>query len=145
MPRKPKTAHQRLKTWLIELGQKAGYESYSGDSESIDIRVKRKHIEYQPDVVWNWKGDLYIVELAFSEDWRAIVGEFLLVSMIKNCKDFLMVTVGDPEFTGDLFKIVGKKLDFRRWFSYTFEESDLENVDKMKREIRSYLKERRWI
>lgn len=23
-----------------------------------------------------------------------------------------MVTVGDPEFTGDLFKIIGKKLDF---------------------------------
>ena len=145
MPRKPKTVHQRLKTWLIGLGQKAGYESYSGDSEPIDIRVKRKHIGYQPDVIWNWKGDLYIVELAFSEDWRAIVGEFLLVSMIKNCKDFLMVTVGDPEFTGDLFKIVGKKLDFRRWCSYTFEESDLEHVDEMKREIRSYLKERQWI
>ena len=142
MPRKKKTVHEDLKQWLLELGKSNGYETYSGDSEPIDIRIKRKRVEYIPDVIWNWKGGLYIIELAFSEDWRAIVGEFLLVSMIKNCKEFFMVTVGDPEFTGDLFKIVEKKLGFHRWISYTFEEIDLET---MRRELRSYLKEKEWI
>lgn len=130
---------------MVELGKEHGYETYSGDSQPVDVRVKRKHIEYAPDVVWDWKGRLYITELAFSEDWRAIAGEFLLASLIKNCKGFFMVTVGDPDFTGDLFKIIEKKLDFHQWISYTFEESDLSNFRKVKREIQSYLKEREWI
>lgn len=119
MTRRVKTVHEKLKHWLIELGDENGYEAYSGDSEPIDVRVERKHVEYRPDVVWNYKGRLYIIELAFSEDWRAIVGEFLLVSLIKNCREFFMVTIGDPDFTGDLFKIVDRKLKFHRWISYT--------------------------
>lgn len=107
--------------------------------------MKRKHVEYRPDVVWNYKGRSYIIELAFSEDWRAIVGEFLLVSLIKNCREFFMVTIGDPDFTGDLFKIVERKLKFHRWISYTFEEADLNSIRNMKKEIESYLEEKGWI
>ena len=145
MARKKKKVHDELKQWLLELGEKYGYDVYSGDSEPIDIRIKKKHIEYKPDVVWVWKGGLYIIEIAFSEDWRAIVGEFLLVSMIKNCKEFFMITVGDPSFSGDLFRIIQKKLDFNRWISYTFEYSDLNDAEKIKREVKSYLKESEWI
>lgn len=145
MTRRVKTVHEKLKHWLIELGDENGYEAYSGDSEPVDVRVKRKHIEYRPDVVWNYKGRLYIIELAFSEDWRAIVGEFLLVSLIKNCREFFMVTIGDPDFTGDIFKIVERKLNFHRWISYTFEEVDLNSIRDMKKEIESHLEEKRWI
>lgn len=145
MPSKKKSPHEELKHWLLDLGRKKGYDSCSGDSEPIDIRIKRKHIEYNPDVIWTWKGGLYITEIAFSEDWRAIVGEFLLVSMIKNCKGFLMITIGDPDFTSDVFHLVDKKLDLPDWISYTFEESALNNVQKMKKDLRSWLRENEWI
>jgi hypothetical protein len=67
--------------------------------------------------------------------------------MIKNCRDFYIITVGDSDFTGDLFKLLEKKLDFHRWISYTFEEADLRarNVERMKIEIRKQLKSREWI
>lgn len=146
MPRRKTTVHNELKQWLLDLGLKSGYkESYSGDSEPIDIRVGEKHVEYHPDVVWNWKGGLYIIELAFSDNWRAIAGELLLASIVKNCKWFYTITVGDPDFTGALFKIIGTKVDFNRWSSYTFEDSDLKDVEKMKREIKGHLKELGWI
>lgn len=146
MPRKKKTVHDELKQWLLDLGTKSGYiESYSGDSEPIDIRVGRKSVEYHPDVVWNWNGGFYIIELAFSDDWRAIAGELLLSSIVKNCKWFYMITVGEPDFTGALFNIIGKKVNFNKWSSYTFEYSDLEDVEKMKREIKGHLKEMQWI
>jgi len=51
--------HDRLKNWLVELGEQVKdsrgnpkYSSYSGDSQPIDIRFGMKHVEYQPDVVW---------------------------------------------------------------------------------------------
>jgi hypothetical protein len=48
-----------------------------------------------------------------------------------------MITVGDPDFTGALFNIIGKKVNFNKWSSYTFQDSDLKDVEKMKREIES--------
>ena len=87
----------------------------------------------------------YFIELAFSDDWRAIAGEIVLASIVKNCKWFYMITVGDPEDTGALFKIICTKINFNKWSSYTFEESDLKDVEKMKRDIRSHLKNMKWI
>lgn len=56
--------HDALKAYLLDLGKKVEdykgkpyYEVYSGDSEPIDIRLGRRHIAYQPDVVWVKKGD----------------------------------------------------------------------------------------
>jgi hypothetical protein len=145
MARKNKSVHEKLKQWLLELGRKKGYETYSGDSEPVDIRIKKKHIEYKPDVIWHWKGGLYIAEIAFSEDWRAIAGEFLLISMVKSCKGFLIITVGDPAFSRDLFQLIDRKLELPEWISYTFEESDLNDIKKMKKNLRSWLRENEWI
>lgn len=143
---KQQKIHDELKQWLLELGQKSSYDkSYSGDSQPIDIRIKKKHIEYNPDVVWDYRGSLYITEIAFSEDWRAIVGEFLLVSMISNCKGFFIITVGDSEFTSDLFKLIERKIDQPYWISYTFEPSDLKDANYVKKEIRRWLKQNNWI
>jgi hypothetical protein len=66
-----KQFREELKTFLIELGEKEGYKSYSGYSECLDVRIKRKRIEYKPDVVWNTGKSCYAFEFAFTEDWRA--------------------------------------------------------------------------
>jgi len=144
--------HTRLKRWLLKLGKNVEdskgnpyYKVYSGDTQPIDIRFKMKRIEYRPDVVWSQRGRLRIIEIALTENWRAIVGEFTLASFIPNCRGFFIITVGDPEFTGDLFHIVGEKLGWKKWISYTFEEEDLSDLNKMKTAIRQWLEEKKWI
>jgi hypothetical protein len=144
--------HTRLKRWLLKLGKDVEdshgnpyYKVYSGDTQPIDIRFRMKRIEYRPDVVWSRRGRLRIIEIALTEDWRAIVGEFTLASFIPNCIGFFIITVGDPEFTDNLFDIVGEKLGWRKWISYTFEEEDLSDLSKMKKDIEQWLEENRWI
>ena len=82
-----KRLHTKLKKFLIEVGTKEGYTSYSGDSECLDVRFKRKHIEYKPDVIWKRKTACHAFEIAFTEDWRAIVGEFTL-AWLAGCSSF---------------------------------------------------------
>jgi hypothetical protein len=141
--------HDSLKQWLVELGKQIKdargnprYEAYSGDSQPVDIRYGKKHVEYNPDVVWRHRGRLYIIELAFSENWRSIVGEIALASMIKDCRLFL-ITQGFPtEFMGNLVPLFGKKLGVN-WMYYNYEEeSDLES---MKKDFRRWLKDSHWI
>jgi len=141
--------HDSLQQWLVELGEQAKdakgnqrYEAYSGDSQPVDIRFGKKHIEYNPDVVWNRKGKLYIIELAFSENWRSIVGEIALASMIKHCKMFLITLGFENEFIDNLIPLFGKKLGVD-WIYYNFEEPN--DLDSMKKDIRKWLKELHWI
>ena len=130
--------HNSLKQWLVELGKrikdangKPKYEAYSGDSRPIDVRYGKKHVEYLADVVWNRRGRLYIIELAFSENWRCIVGEIALASMIKDCR-FFLITQGLPnEFINNLVPMFGKKLRVH-WMYYNYEEvSDLDSMKKI--------------
>lgn len=74
---------------LIDIGSKAGYASFSGDSECLDIRLKRKHIEYKPDVIWKSRNSCHVFEIAFTEDWRAIVGEYTL-AWLAGCSTFIV-------------------------------------------------------
>jgi hypothetical protein len=141
--------HNSLKQWLVELGKQAKdskgnvkYEAYSGDSQALDIRYGKKHVEYNPDVVWNRKGRLHIIELAFSENWRSIVGEIALASMVKNSK-LLLVTTGFPnEFIDNLVPMFGKKLGVH-WTYYNFEEPN--NLREMKKDILKWLKDLHWL
>jgi hypothetical protein len=141
--------HNSLKQWLVELGKQAKdsrgnpkYEAYSGDSQAVDIRYGKKHVEYNPDVVWNRKGKLHIIDLAFSDNWRSIVGEIALVSMIKNSKLFV-ITQGFPnEFIDNLVPMFGKKLDVH-WMYYNYEE--LDDLETMKKDIRKWLKDAHWL
>lgn len=84
-----KRLHEKLKKMLIDIGSKAGYKSFSGDSECLDIRLKRKHIEYKPDVIWKSKTSCHVFEIAFTEDWRAIVGEYIL-AWLAGCSTFIL-------------------------------------------------------
>lgn len=141
--------HNSLKQWLVELGKQAKdargnpkYEAYSGDSKPIDVRYGKKHVEYNPDVVFNRRGRLYIIELAFSENWRSIVGEIALASMIKDCK-FFLITQGFPkEFIDNLIPMFGKKLGVH-WMYYNYEETS--DLGSMKKDTRRWLKESHWI
>ena len=82
--------HDKLKSWLIKLGGKNRYNSKSGDNQPIDIRLKTGHTEYAPDVIWAWDGKKLIIELAFNEDWRSVVGEACLCSMMEDCKKIII-------------------------------------------------------
>lgn len=82
--------HDSLKSWLISKGQARTTESgkryysrcYSGDSQPLDVRVGKRRFEFQPDVIFDKNGVLDVIELAFEEDWRAIVGEATMCSMV---------------------------------------------------------------
>jgi len=141
--------HDSLKKWLVELGKSVKdskgnpkYSAYSGDSQPVDIRFGMKHIEYQPDVVWNRKGRLHIFELAFSENWRSIVGEIALASMIKNCTLFLITSGFEDDFIDNLVRLFGKKLRVH-WIYYNYEK--LADLKSIKEDFRRWLKKRRWI
>jgi len=46
-------------------------------------------VNYRPDAVWETRGGkLWIIEVADTEDQRAVVGEFFLACMIKNAVHF---------------------------------------------------------
>jgi hypothetical protein len=93
-----KRLHEKLKSFLIEVGQKEGYKSFSGDSECLDIRLKKKRIEYKPDVIWKSKTSCHVFEIAFTEDWRAIVGEFTL-AWLAMCSTFIVFALTPCELT----------------------------------------------
>ena len=157
MPKTPqklsrKQLHNRLKHWLIELGKEAGYESFSGDSEPIDIRVKRSRIEYKPDVVWNRRGKFYFLELAFTEDWRSVIGEFILASLKRNSRGFFVIRISfddetresDYDLFHNLFKILSRK-EKMRWAFYLFTKHEITDFDYVKRKLKEALKEYKWL
>ena len=124
-----KRLHDKLKTFLIAVGAKEGYKSFSGDSECLDIRLKRKHIEYQPDVIWKNRTSCHIFEFAFTEDWRAIAGEFTL-AWLAGCSSFTIFRLAEgiegpggvafPEterrFFRNLLGVLGEKLGIKWHF-----------------------------
>jgi len=80
-----KRVHDKVKTWLIDLGEKNYDRAWSGDDQLLDVRIKKGHTEYRPDVIWEYDGKKVIFEIAFAEDWRAILGESLLCALSGNC------------------------------------------------------------
>ena len=84
--------HDGLKYWLIELGKSLGYaKSYSGDSKPLVIQEGKWHDIYQADVIWAYKGGICVFVIALNEDWRAIVGEICLASMVEDCTKIFVV------------------------------------------------------
>ena len=147
-----KQFHEELKAFLIELGEKEGYKSYSGDSECLDVRIKRKRIEYKPDVVWNTGKSCYAFEFAFTEDWRAVIGEFAL-ARLKGCSRFFVFRLVDTEEEQDseyellnnLFGILWKELKKTRWFFWVLTKKNEKDIERTKGEIRRELKKWKFI
>jgi len=143
--------HEELKNFLIEYGEKKGYKSYSGDSEPLDIRLRQKHIEYKPDVIWKRKESYYIFEIAFTENWRAIIGEFILASLKEGSRFFIFRLVKTEEevgsaydFLNNLFSILGEKNDLN-WYFWIFTEQDAKNFGRAKVKIRKQLREWKFV
>jgi len=144
-----KQLHEELKSFLIELGEKEGYKSFSGDSECLDVRIKKERIEYKPDVIWKTDKSCYVFESAFTEDWRAVIGEFAL-AWLKDCSRFLVFRfVKDQEeldseydLLNNLFGILGKKFEKIRWFFWILTKENEKDFEKTKKEIKNQL--RKW-
>jgi hypothetical protein len=155
-----KRFHEELKAFLIELGEEKGYKSFSGDSECLDVRIKRKRIEYKPDVVWQKGNSCYSFEFAFTEDWRAVIGEFVL-SWLKGCSKFFVFRFVDTEeernsentFFKKIFSFMGNVFDnietkrFRSitvsFFVLTYKHT--KDMNRTKREIKRKLKASKFI
>lgn len=141
--------HEQLKSFLIELGEKEGYKSYSGDSEPLDIRLKQKRIEYKPDVIWKYKGKIYVFEIAFTEDWRAVIGEFVS-ACLKGCSQFFIFrsveTENDLDYEYDLLNnllsIIGEKFKETYWAFRILTRKELKNFEATKKSIKRDL--RKW-
>lgn len=143
-----KSFHDKLKSFLIELGEKEGYKSYSGDSEPLDIRLKQKRIEYKPDVIWKRREKYYIFEIAFTEDKRAIIGEFILTALKEGSRFFVFRFVKTEEkvdseydFMNNLLSILGKQVEETAWYYWVFTKEDAKNIEKTKAKIKKSLRE----
>jgi hypothetical protein len=147
-----RSPHDELKHWLIDLGRRAKdsrgnayYQCSSGDSEPLDVRLGKKHVPYQPDVIWARRGKVIIFELAFNEDWRSIVGELALASALKNLDSIMIITAGySDEFIENLIPLFGERLKIV-WAHYNFSDDEYSDVDYMKEELRKILKRWDWI
>ena len=141
-----------MKKFLIELGKSARdskgnpyYEVYSGDSEPLDIRLKKRRFEYPADVIWKRRGKYVIIELAFNEDWRSIVGEITLAYLTRDCSRFILVTSGwDSDLLSNIIGLVGDALG-QEWSWINLNPSDLDDIEKAKKAIKSALKKWNWI
>ena len=69
-------------------------------------------------------------------------GEIALASMIKNCRVFLITSGFEDDFIDNLVPLFGKKLRVD-WKYYNYEE--LADLKSMKKDIRRWLKDFRWI
>jgi len=137
-------SHNELKQWLIDLGKsvkdKRGNPYYtdvwSGDSQSLDIRVGSKHAECNPDVIWKYRSGKCIFEIAFTEDWRAIAGEICLAGMVEDCTKIFIITYTPGDLVSgaediyrnryeDFVSIVGGKVGFEYGASVLFISFDV--------------------
>jgi hypothetical protein len=147
-----RSPHDQLKHWLIDLGRRvknsrgsACYQCTSGDSEPLDIRLGKKHVTYQPDVIWTRRGKVRIFEFAFNEGWRSIVGELTLASVLKNLDSIMIITTGFPDdFMDSLIRLFGNKLRIP-WAYHNFSEDEYSDIDQMKEKLQKILKRWKWI
>ena len=148
-----KSLHEKIKNLLIELGQGEGYRAYSGDSEPLDIRIKQKHIEYKPDVIWKTKkGRHYIFEIAFTEDWRAVTGEYTL-SWISNSSRYFVFRLVEGEeeldfeydLLSNLLGILSERFKKTSWYFWIITKDEAKDFDMLSRKIKKQLKEWKFI
>jgi len=149
---KESSPHDELKQWLLDLGKKVKdargkpyYEAYSGDSQLVHIGLGKRHVSYQPDVVWDRNGKLYIIELAFNEDWRSIVGELALAAALRNLGGIFIITYGySDDFISNLVSMFGDKLNIV-WAYLNFSDEEYSDVENMKKQIKQNLESWKWI
>ena len=141
--------HNQLRDILVDKGKNAFdakgnpyfKRSYSGDSEPIDIRRGFSSTEWNPDVIWVRKSKKFIIEIALSENWRSIVGEFTLAKLL-DAWGILFITDFDEDYFSDLLKILENGLNYNKYSFYLLDEEELEDVNATSNQIIKWL--RKW-
>jgi len=146
--------HELLKTFLIDLGKSVKdsrnnpyYDNvYSGDSEPVDIRLGKRHLEDKPDVGWERRGKPFLIEITMTQEWRTIVGQITLASMVKNIGGIFILTSGwTTDYINTVVSLICGKLGVTQWFMLNLSKEDMEDIDKAKKTIISYLRKYNWV
>ncbi len=142
-----KKIHDILKYWIMERaeekhdarGNKYYDRIYSGDTEPVDIRVRMKHFDYRPDVVLVRKGMKNIIEIALSEDWRAVVGELALVKACRASNAVFIVYEWGEDVIENIMNVMGEILGFENLSYINLDEDEYSDLEKVKNKVERLL------
>ena len=152
--------HDRIRDWLVVLGEKNGYEAWTPDKKNeVEVsKIRNVKVDYRPDVVWRSKRtrEKVFFELVFQEDFRQVIGEMFLASQTENIRKmyFIRPTEDEP-FWKNIENYL--RFAFRREegivkthhrpsfiiFDRSLEKNSKE--DEIKEKIASVLKKDNWI
>ncbi len=99
-------------------------------------------------MIWQRKGKYNLIELAFTEDWRSIVGELALAHMTDDLGRIIVTANNengwDPDSISNLVSLVGTKLGID-WAWINLAQEAIDDTDKGKKVLKQYLKKYEWI
>jgi hypothetical protein len=152
------SVHDRIRDWLVALGQENGYEAWTTDrKDNVEFsKLRDAKVDYRPDVVWKKNREKVFFELVFAEDFRQVVGEMFLSSQVEGFSKIYFVRPTEEE---PFWK------DIEKFLRYAFRRSDgiikthhrpsfiifprrLEkerNEDEIKKKIVEILKKDNWL
>jgi len=148
--------HDQLKNWLLEVGEhsvdrkgKLYYtRTYSGDSEPLDIRKGKKHVEYRPDVIFERGKSRFIIEIAQNDPWLAWVGEVFMAKLATGFWGVCLVLFDEGrELVRNRLGLVEIVLEFKPNYLYyvVLEGEEATNIDLAKKTLRLYLEKKGWL
>jgi hypothetical protein len=114
--------------------------------------VGNHRVEYAPDVIWERNvrgGPLWLFEVAFQEDWRAVVGEVTLAALHGRCKGIGILTLDWDQTwkvkpsARDCVEMMNRRLyeDYNTWAGVIHLSSkELKQLSNVKRRVTRELK-----
>ncbi|MGD0650206.1 MAG: hypothetical protein ABSA97_03540 [Verrucomicrobiia bacterium] len=139
--------HESIKHWLMELGVsqmnrgRNYYRCYTGDSEPLDVRVRRRHVSYRPDVVWEAGSQSVVFELAFTDGWRAIAGEIILAALSRKVAKVFIITDYEDTEVSDMVSIFDDWVRDKDLLKWGAEHIAVAGMEDAKRKIRRRLRQ----
>ncbi len=145
--------HDEIKKFVLDLGREVKdakgrphYKVYSGDEQPVDIRLKKRHTTYRPDVVWEYDGNRVIFVVAVQEEKRTIIGEVALSAIVGNRTKIVILTQGwsDREFN-DLQLTLSIYTEYFK-MKYDIDPINLKgSQEDMKSQIKKKLEKLGWV
>jgi hypothetical protein len=113
------SVHDRIRDWLIALGQENGYEAWTTDrKDNVEFsKFRDAKVDYRPDVVWKKQNtrEKVFFELAFADDFRKVVEETFLASQVENFSKMYFIRPTTRE-------LYWKEIE--KFLNYTFRRSE---------------------
>lgn len=143
--------HEALKNFLIDIGDREGFKSSSGDSDFLEFRSRGKRVEYRPDVLWRGES-CYAFELAFTEELIDVIGQYAHASL-GGCSRFFVFRLAqteeekksERERLKNIFETRCKKYGVTVWYIWVLTEDQTEDIERTKKEVRRELKRLKFI